>query len=356
MSAHSLRPKVTKYRVVKGDSLWMIAAREYGDPTVWPEISKANQLPNPDLILVGMSLHLPTVRRYSAHNDSHRLPVGIVPLQQSLPASSQPLGVPVPPTAVPVPRGGARVPQPTGTSLVTPQTGRGGHLVRTGNRPAVQVLFPAVKYKLDDFAPLIVDTPAAVFSLRFIGEVSLQQKGTMSEIELSQRGTLSEKLKAEYKSKLADLAGQVKIGFNSQTREVQISCGFSVAAKLDGQVFATSQYDFIPPNRLKYSYKPKPIQGEWQGLVFTGSVGFELEVMLKKPDSRPPVEPLPVPEPQRVPTWVWVAAGALVVAGAVIIVADIAKDVGTLGIGTVESPLSFAAASALFAEAGSMVQ
>lgn len=362
-----LTPKVSKYRVVKGDSLWKIAETQYGNPTVWPGISQANRLPNADLILVGMSLKLPSLRalRYHPHPTPHshvsqphyppigsRQPHQLTPNSLSLSHSAGSLSsAPVPGT-----RSTSRVPGPTLSHQTGGQWQLDSHPSKhQGNRSAVSVLFPAVKYKLDDLAPLVVTTPVADFTLRFIGEVTLQQKGTMSEVELSQRGTLSDKLKAEYKSKLVDLAGSVKIGFNSQTRAVQVSCGFSVAAKIDGHVFATSQYDFIPPNRLKYTYKPTPIQGEWQNLVFTGSVGFELEVSVKKPDGPPPLEPLPAPARQRSTEWVWVLAGALVVAGVVIVVADIVKDVGTAGIGAVESPLSFAAASALFSEAAVMV-
>jgi hypothetical protein len=135
-----------------------------------------------------------------------------------------------------------------------------------------------------------------------------------------------------------------------------VSCNLAVAAKLDGQVFAITQYEYIPPNRFKYSYKPRPIQGEWNDLVFSGNVGFELEIIVKKPDDPPPVEPVTSPVRQQITTLAWALAATLVVAGACIIVADVIKDVGTLGVGTVESPLSFAAAAALFAQAAEMTQ
>jgi putative chitinase len=47
------------YTVVKGDYLWSIAIRAYGDGYKWVEIAKANNLANPDIIHSGNVLKLP---------------------------------------------------------------------------------------------------------------------------------------------------------------------------------------------------------------------------------------------------------------------------------------------------------
>ncbi|HYM65578.1 MAG TPA: LysM peptidoglycan-binding domain-containing protein, partial [Candidatus Sulfotelmatobacter sp.] len=47
------------YTVVKGDYLWSIAIRAYGDGYKWTEIAKANNLSNPNLIYSGNVLRLP---------------------------------------------------------------------------------------------------------------------------------------------------------------------------------------------------------------------------------------------------------------------------------------------------------
>lgn len=47
------------YRVVKGDTLWSIAIRAYGDGYKWVEIAKENNLANPNLIHPGNILTLP---------------------------------------------------------------------------------------------------------------------------------------------------------------------------------------------------------------------------------------------------------------------------------------------------------
>lgn len=57
ISATSIEPKM--YTIVQGDSLWKIAVQQYGDGFMWTKIAQANQIPNPDLILVGAVLKLP---------------------------------------------------------------------------------------------------------------------------------------------------------------------------------------------------------------------------------------------------------------------------------------------------------
>lgn len=47
------------YRVNKGDSLWMIAKRLYGDGTAWTLLAKANDLRDPSKLSIGQELSLP---------------------------------------------------------------------------------------------------------------------------------------------------------------------------------------------------------------------------------------------------------------------------------------------------------
>jgi putative chitinase len=49
----------SSYTVQKGDYLWSIAVRAYGDGYKWVEIAKANNLANPDIIHSGNILKLP---------------------------------------------------------------------------------------------------------------------------------------------------------------------------------------------------------------------------------------------------------------------------------------------------------
>ena len=47
------------YKVVKGDDLWGIAVRAYGDGFRWTDIAKANNLNDPDLIFSDNVLKIP---------------------------------------------------------------------------------------------------------------------------------------------------------------------------------------------------------------------------------------------------------------------------------------------------------
>src|SRR2546423_1926858 len=52
----------SKRRIVVGrDALWLIAAREYDDPTEWPRIAEANDLDDPREITPGQWLLLPPI-------------------------------------------------------------------------------------------------------------------------------------------------------------------------------------------------------------------------------------------------------------------------------------------------------
>lgn len=49
----------TSYTVTKGDSLWKIAVRAYGDGYAWTRIAAANNLKNPGIIHAGNVLTIP---------------------------------------------------------------------------------------------------------------------------------------------------------------------------------------------------------------------------------------------------------------------------------------------------------
>ncbi|RLI48195.1 MAG: peptidoglycan-binding protein, partial [Candidatus Thorarchaeota archaeon] len=52
---------ITKRWLVKeGDSLWIIAHREYGDPSKWRQIALANNIENPRRLTPGQELIIPT--------------------------------------------------------------------------------------------------------------------------------------------------------------------------------------------------------------------------------------------------------------------------------------------------------
>ena len=51
--------KTKTWRVKQGDTLWLIAEKEYGDPALWRPIAKSNKIYNPRSLKPGMSLTIP---------------------------------------------------------------------------------------------------------------------------------------------------------------------------------------------------------------------------------------------------------------------------------------------------------
>ena len=52
----------TKHRILKdGDSLWLIAAEEYGDPAMWRDIAIVNKIDNPRILETGRGIAIPPV-------------------------------------------------------------------------------------------------------------------------------------------------------------------------------------------------------------------------------------------------------------------------------------------------------
>lgn len=48
-----------QYTIQRGDTLWSICKKFYGDPTLYSKLAKANNIPNPDLIYTGNTLSIP---------------------------------------------------------------------------------------------------------------------------------------------------------------------------------------------------------------------------------------------------------------------------------------------------------
>ncbi len=51
------------YEVLPGESLWTIAARTVGDPTLWPALYRANrdQIKDPSVLYPGQKLTIPAI-------------------------------------------------------------------------------------------------------------------------------------------------------------------------------------------------------------------------------------------------------------------------------------------------------
>ena len=52
-------PSKKYHTVIKGDTLWAIAQKYYGNGNKYKDIAKANNISNPDIIHVGQKLLIP---------------------------------------------------------------------------------------------------------------------------------------------------------------------------------------------------------------------------------------------------------------------------------------------------------
>lgn len=55
------RDRTKRYVLKQGDSLWQIAAKEYGDPAMWRAIAEANEIDNPRILETGKEIVIPPV-------------------------------------------------------------------------------------------------------------------------------------------------------------------------------------------------------------------------------------------------------------------------------------------------------
>jgi 5'-nucleotidase len=57
--AMTASPAGQKYTVKKGDTLWKISARHYGNPKEWKKIAEANPKINPNKLKAGQVIVIP---------------------------------------------------------------------------------------------------------------------------------------------------------------------------------------------------------------------------------------------------------------------------------------------------------
>lgn len=335
--------------VKRGDSLSRLALAQYGDSSAWKLIARANGMRPPYMIVVGQRLRLP-----GPDPRMRAAPTRSIPIQSVSPGSAMsPIAGRAPLQCFPAPAAQHPMCMPEPPDL----------LQRVyGEQRAREVRYPALKYSLDDvLKPVVYRAPGIEISTKLTGDITLQQEGTVVVLEyvgdgktaatvkgkngeavFSSDGETTAKINQTYKSKLVELGSGVEAKYNPFKKEASVSCKFSVASKVNGKVFATTDVSFIPPNKLKFKYLPAPVSGKEGDFVFEGQVGFEMEITPDNSSNFPVV------------TYVYVGAAAVAAAGVIIIVADIAKDF-FFPPGAAESPLSWAAAMAMFARAAAMV-
>jgi|GEM_PF-6506344 len=314
MSGNGNLPKFRRYRVRRGDSLWKIAEHAYGHGNLWEGISDANHLKRGRPIFAGQELFIP-IARHSTHPNLHRSLAGT---QVTPPQRHADPGPPVPL-------------QHLGTHNRDAST-------RTGPfQPSRPVLFPQFKYELNGIVAEYV-TPKVDYKLSFTGEVTMQKEGVITGgLTFTKDG-----IEAEYKKEADGVFNTLfsKSIMKTENGKAEVSLAVGSTLKSGNQVLATTETSVVPPNGIKYTYKGQEIKGTFQGYEFAGVMGYEL-VLRYKPDP-------PENHAVQVTQWTRVEGILALVAVAVIVLVEVPKDVGSLGLGFSESPASFAAAAALF--------
>ena len=336
------------HTVVRGDTLWGIAAATYGDGRYWTEIYQANSDrvgDGGDLILVGVQLTLPTLQ----------IPVASRAVEPDTFSPSDEPQQSIDPNATssqPDVSSPSNEPQQS----VEPSTSSDGNtssqsqdadqnVSSSGPTTAARTcLLPALKYNLQDLPaqllPPIV-TPGITFqlTLKLTGSVTIQQQGSCNPLTFDQQGYA-----VQSQQKFGDLTSGLSLSEVS-AGQVSISSSF-------GNRFVSSNVTVTPPSGLSYSCAPAPVTittGDW---VIKGSLGYTLKIDAI-PNTPPPA---PVPWYEQVGDWVsdksdYIVAGGLFAAGAAIVVVTIGEDIVTLGAGVADDPVSFAAAASLFGTA-----
>jgi len=324
-------PRFSSYVVERGDSLWKISRKAYGSGEHWAEIQAANALvlKKGTTLYRGQKLHIPAVGAYK-----HSVPRGVSGVTPPHLDASAPL-VHMQPATIPP---GTAAMNGHGELSLSAAT-KSGPFER-----AKPILFPAFKYDVDGMK-MEADTPVAHYEAKFTGELTMQQEGVITgNVTFTKEG-----VELEYKKGVDTKFNEMftkatpKIDFGKRSMTMELGVGGS--AKMNGQVMYTTETTIVPPATLKFTYKPREIKGTYKGFEFAGVIGYEFTVTPKTQDR---FNPHTVPSESV--NWKKVTAVGLVALAAVIVVADVVKDVGTLGAGTVESPLSFAAAAELFGE------
>ena len=322
-------PKFQRYRVKRGDSLWRISEYAYGRGDLWPAISRANHLQRKKVLLIGLELTIPSGGQVDPKSTSPAKNHLTVLGQQTPPAHTAPKAPP------PVPLANKAHDQDRKT--------KGGPFSR-----AKPVLFPQFKYELSGVISEFT-TPVADYKLSWTGEITLQKEGVITGgLTFTKEG-----VEVEYKKEADGVLNGLFSKSNAKVEngKAEVSLAIGSVIKSGDQVLATTETSIVPPNGIKYTAKGREIKGTYEGFEFSGVLGYELEIKIKPQ--------LPTQRPQehtvRISHWAKVAGISLVVLAGVIIVVDVAKDVVTLGAGTVESPVSFAAASAAFGSGMAMV-
>lgn len=329
------------YRVRRGDSLSLIAKRQYKDASLWPEIARANHLKDPYTIFVGQELVIPNQCRNTSFppmswssepqmslHDKFSVNGPLAPRPSTISSSLMQESK------------GAPVSKKAASALPDPPTAR-------------PVLMPAFKFELENvIQPVTVSNGAISYTFQLKGEITIQSEKPLQNFSIVNLKQFALEAKSEADVVVGDvgsrIASSTEFKYDPTSKSMEISTSLKTELTLKGDVWVTQSISPVLPNGIKYTYQPRALSGKIRGLKIEGNIALEITVRVN------PEQPKPQPVPVLVPGWQKVAAAGLFVVSAGIIIATLAEDIVTIGGGVADDPASFGAAAAVYSAASVM--
>ncbi len=225
------RPNQTSHTVRSGDTLGDIAQIYYGDANVWSELARANSLRNPNLILVGQRLLLPTLLENKP-----------APVAKPSPISPSP-----PPSRF--------IPYASAIAMEFPEVS-----ISLSSVPQVHFLLGPYRARLE-----------------LKGNLKFRKKGTVSHFAISDFEKLEFTAKEEARFAMFDLAREAKLEFDPAKRTLELKCGLSMTLKTKYGMTQTHKLE-VGVGTLKFSCEPTPVKGTFRELEIEGTFGWAVTI------------------------------------------------------------------------------
>jgi len=317
----------TTHIVKVGDTLWDLSQQYLQDPKRWPEIWNYNndafvRLPaankmrpsvaikNPHLIFVGQKLLVPTVRGKT----QYRTPVDV---------------------------------------------SKGKHVAVDNVRSV------PIKYGVDSREYLQYLPGGFVAKLKISAEVTLQSLKTYSFADMKNNElTIKSAIKKDNESVLNNLLSDFTVGLNTNTKQISFESQVTVNSDQGVAHTYSSKVSVDPVTGLPVytvSIKFPEIKGKLGKQAYVVAqyqVDIEISKDLDTQRRNPTVvgAPVSIPAKHTGSDWAYAIAAGMIVGAVVIVVATIAEDIITLGVGLWNDATSFTLAAAMLGRAWTMIR
>jgi hypothetical protein len=215
------------YRVKPGDSLWKIARLHYGNGNLWTMLAEQNGLTKPDLLLAGQIITLPYVTSQWRVN-----------------------------------------PRDPTEALKTPVW-----------KNAPTVAHPAFECDLGEYFKPRPNSPAPAsgmtLTLHLSGKLKMQRRGVLESFTAADFSQISLRSRQESVSALGDLIDDMAASFDHKTGVPSISGGLISELKAPPGAKVVPNV-FSERGRIIYRVDPAPVLGNYRGIVWDGTFGYQL--------------------------------------------------------------------------------